>query len=42
MHSMQGRTVGIFAKDSFTGELVEGWKSVLSESSLEQVRGTMW
>ena len=31
-------SVGIFAKDSFTGELVEGWKSVLSESSLDQVR----
>lgn len=41
MHFMQGRTIGIFAKDSFTGELVEGWKNVLAESSLEQVRWTM-
>ena len=41
MNFVQGRTVGIFAKDSFTGELVEGWKSVLSESSLEQVSVTI-
>ena len=29
----------MFVKDNFTGDLVDGWKRALSESSFEQVRG---
>ena len=28
----------MFVKDNFTGDLVDGWKRALSESSFEQMR----
>ena len=34
----QGKRIGVFAKDDFTGEFVEGWKTALESSKFEQVR----
>jgi nucleosome binding factor SPN SPT16 subunit len=35
--SKNGKKVGLFMKDEFTGDFVEGWKSALEGSSLKQV-----
>lgn len=34
----QGKRIGVFSKDDFTGEFVEGWKTALESSKFEQVR----
>ena len=33
----QGKVVGVFRKDEFTGDFVDGWKATLSEISMTQV-----
>ena len=33
----QGKVVGVFMKDSFTGDFVEGWKGVLGGVKVTQV-----
>lgn len=35
---LQGEFVGVFKKDEFTGDFVEGWKTTLSDSNMSQVR----
>ena len=34
----QGQRVGIFAKDRFTGDFVDGWKAALDATEMEQVQ----
>lgn len=34
----QGQRVGIFAKDRFTGDFVDGWRAALDATEVEQVR----
>lgn len=33
----QGQRVGIFAKDRFTGDFVDGWRAALDATEMEQV-----
>ena len=33
----QGKLVGVFQKDSFTGEFVEAWKSTMASMKMHQV-----
>ena len=34
---LQGGRIGVFTKDNFTGDFVEGWKKVLEDTNLEMV-----
>ncbi|XP_003384743.1 PREDICTED: FACT complex subunit SPT16-like [Amphimedon queenslandica] len=35
--SKRGKKVGVFIKDEFTGDFIEGWTAALKESSLKQI-----
>ena len=35
--TLQGKKVGTFSKDSFSGEFVDEWKNALDQSKLKQV-----
>lgn len=35
--SGEGKTIGVFSKDSFPGEFCESWKAVLKENKFENV-----
>ena len=35
---MQGVKIGVFTKDNFTGEFVDGWKKAMKDANLEMVR----
>ena len=35
---LQGSRIGVFTKDNFTGDFVDGWKKVLEDASFEMVR----
>jgi len=38
---IQGLKVGVFTKDNFTGDFVDGWKKALKEANLEIVRAVL-
>lgn len=35
--SVQGKNVGVFQKDAFTGEFVDAWKSTMASVKIAQV-----
>ena len=37
INTIQGKKVGTFSKDSFSGEFVDEWKNALDQSKLKQV-----
>ena len=38
MWSAQGLKVGVFTKDNFTGDFVDGWNKAMNDANLEMVR----
>ena len=36
--SVQGKVVGVFKKNEFSGDFVDGWKTTLDDSHMTQVR----